>query len=106
MKTAIWITHRDYEVVRGRETWDVSYYNSRELPLEPRKGLLNIKKDFAVPADVEKVTVRATALGVFRLYLNGKRVGQTIGGKTVYDELKPGWTDFNHRVFEFVLPHG
>ena len=102
MKTANWITHRDYEVVRGKETWDIVYYNNRDKALEPQKGLLNIGKAFSLSGDAENVTVRATALGVFRLYLNGRRIGQTIDGKTVYDEMKPGWTDYNHRVFEFV----
>ena len=101
MKQAIFITHPAYEVVRGALTFHITYYNNRDLTLEPHKGLLNVKKAFGLGADVERVILRATALGVFRLYVNGQRVGQDVDGKTVYDEMKPGWTDYRSRVFEF-----
>ena len=101
MKNAHWITHRDYQTIPGTLTWNINYYNSRELPLEPGAGLLNIRKCFRVSSSVASVTLRATALGIFRLYINGKRVGVEQDGRTVYDELKPGWTDYRVRVFGY-----
>ena len=101
MKQAAFITHPAYESLRGASTFNITYYNNRELPLEPHIGLLNVKKSFGLGTDVERVILRATALGVFRLYVNGKRVGQRVDGETVYDEMKPGWTDYRSRVFEF-----
>ena len=83
MKQAVFITHPAYEVVRGALTFHITYYNNRDLTLEPHKGLLNVKKAFGLGADVELVFLRATALGVFRLYVNGQRVGQDVDGKTV-----------------------
>ncbi len=75
--------------------------NNRGVTLEPRDGILNVKKEFSIGSEVKSIILRATALGVFRLYVNGKRVGKNVGGKTVYDEMKPGWTDYRFRVFEF-----
>ncbi len=102
MKAAAFITQRDFDVLKGDYTWNIPYKNNRDIRYEPRNGILNVKKDFALKGEVEKVVLRATALGVFRLYVNGKRVGTEINGKTVYDEMKPGWTDYRFRVFEFV----
>jgi hypothetical protein len=102
MKAAAFITQRDFDVLKGDYTWNIPYKNNRDIRYEPRNGILNVKKDFTLKGEVEKVTLRATALGVFRLYVNGKRVGTEINGKTVYDEMKPGWTDYRFRVFEFV----
>lgn len=43
--------------------------------LEEGDGILNIKKEFSLDKDVERVVLRATALGIFFLYINGERVG-------------------------------
>ncbi|MCQ2461888.1 MAG: glycoside hydrolase family 78 protein [Clostridia bacterium] len=40
-----------------------------------------------------------SSVGVFDIYINGQRVGVTESGKTVYDEMKPGWTDYDKRLF-------
>lgn len=45
----------------------------------------------------------STALGVYDLYFNGKRVGRTDeNNNTIYDEMKPGWTDYNQRVLYYT----
>jgi hypothetical protein len=49
--------------------------NKRTLTLEEGDGILNIKKEFSLDKDVERVVLRATALGIFCLYINGERVG-------------------------------
>lgn len=76
-------------------------YNSKELAFEPGRGQVLFRRDFSAGKEARKVTLRATALGIFELFLNGKRVGQRRGGKMVYDELKPTWTDYRSRVFEY-----
>jgi alpha-L-rhamnosidase len=48
------------------------------------------RRFFEVGGEVSRATLRITALGVFRAYINGARVGE--------DELAPGWTDYRHRL--------
>ncbi|MBQ8358079.1 MAG: family 78 glycoside hydrolase catalytic domain [Clostridia bacterium] len=69
------------------------FYNSPERTITPGEGLSLFRRDFDLPKGCAKVTVAATALGVFDLYINGKPVGN--------EEMKPGWTDYTCRVFEF-----
>ena len=75
--------------------WDhsVRYFNNPDITLEPGAGLSVFRGDFDLPEGTAKVTVSATALGIFNLFVNGRRVGD--------EELKPGWTDYHCRVFEF-----
>lgn len=99
------ITHRDYKTVRFPTPWgDHGYafgkYNCKEMQLEPFEGLLTLKREFSVKAGLKKATVRATALGVYDLFVNGQRVfAEIIDGRKIYDEFKPGWTDPRSRAF-------
>ncbi len=92
MDNQIWITHPDYEPLKLRASW-LTFYNSHDLPLEPQKGILNVRKDFSLQGKVKKATIVSSALGVYLLYVNGQRVS--------CDELKPGWTDYFHRVLSY-----
>lgn len=49
-----------------------------------------LRKAFEITKPVKKATVYATALGLYELSMNGKRVG--------VDHLSPGWTDYNQFV--------
>ena len=75
-------------------------FNSKSIAFEPGEGQVIFRCEFACPAGAQ-VRVRATALGIFELYLNGSRVGQDTPEGIVYDELKPTWTDYRSRVFEY-----
>lgn len=68
-------------------------FDRRATDLYDRGGLVAFRDRFAVPENTKSVKLTATALGVFEVYVNGKRVGN--------DEMKPGWTDYRFRVFEF-----
>ncbi|WP_168735514.1 alpha-L-rhamnosidase [Cohnella fermenti] len=59
---------------------------TREQPLPA----VYLRRRFAASAGIRRATVYATALGLYRLHLNGARVGS--------DELSPGWTDYHVRV--------
>ncbi len=48
------------------------------------------RKTFALKGKVERARVYASALGVYELVLNGKRVGE--------DQLAPGWTSYTHQI--------
>ena len=53
-------------------------------------GPLQVRRSFALDAVPTAAIVHVTAKGIFRLHVNGKRVGT--------DELAPGWTDYHHRI--------
>lgn len=68
-------------------------YNSTQNTILPGEGTVTFRRDFTLPEGTARVLLRATALGVFHLFLNGEQVGN--------EEMKPGWTDYHSRVFEF-----
>lgn len=62
-------------------------------------GIPVIRRDFTAKGPIVKARISASALGLFDLRVNGKRVGNVDEeGNTVYDELKPGWTDYRSSV--------
>ena len=60
------------------------------------KGMPLFRKAFTAKGAVKSAKIYASALGVFDLFLNGKRVG--VDGSDIYDELKPGWTDYRKEI--------
>jgi alpha-L-rhamnosidase len=56
-------------------------------PTEPVKSL---RRTFDVPKQVASARIYVTALGAYKLSINGRSVGDDI--------LAPGWTDFRERV--------
>lgn len=50
-----------------------------------------LRRSFRVGKPVKRAVVRATALGLFELRMNGSKVGSC--------ELLPGWTDYRKRVY-------
>ena len=54
---------------------------------------------FNLVNEVKSAKIYTSALGVYDLFINGNRVGTTSDdGTVVYDELKPGWTDYDKTV--------
>lgn len=49
-----------------------------------------LKKSFTIKKQIKKATVYATALGLYELRINGKKVGDYV--------LAPEWTDYNKRI--------
>ena len=66
-------------------------------------GIPMFRTEFALAKTVKSARIYSSALGIYDLFINGKRVGtpQT-DGTMVYDELKPGWTDYRKTVFYSV----
>ncbi|MBQ9949413.1 MAG: family 78 glycoside hydrolase catalytic domain [Clostridia bacterium] len=99
-------------VVEDRDSWRNMGYNDKSKILPDKGGIVLFKKKFTSKKPISKAYVTATALGIFELYINDERVGEKTQHGTVYDELKPGWTDYSHRVFAFrydiahLLTHG
>jgi len=52
-----------------------------------------VRTGFQVKSDIASAVVYSTALGLYKLYINGKKVGN--------DELTPGWTSYKkHLVYQ------
>lgn len=74
------------------DQWQAEFI-SAEGPEEKdsSKGTL-LRNTFAIEDadEVDSVIVHASALGLYKLYVNGQKVGQ--------DELAPGWTSYHHHL--------
>ena len=57
------------------------------------------RKEFGVKPGLKTARLYTSGLGTYESYLNGARVGKTENGATVYDELKPGFTQTEKRKF-------
>jgi alpha-L-rhamnosidase len=62
--------------------------NKTSLFLPPAR---QYRRDFPVSKAVRKATAYATALGIYELHLNGKRVGDAF--------FAPGWCDYRKRLY-------
>lgn len=100
MKKAVFITYENYSEQAYPNPWGSGCFNNHNLKLEPRKGILTVKQNFSLKKAVDSVILRSTALGIYEMYLNGERIGKTVNSEKIYDEFKPGWSDYNHRVYE------
>lgn len=49
------------------------------------------RKEFTLDREVRRATVYATALGIYEVHLNGRRVGDAF--------FSPGWTDYRQRAY-------
>jgi alpha-L-rhamnosidase len=49
------------------------------------------RKEFAAKKQIARATIYSTALGIYELHLNGKRVGDAM--------FTPGWTDYRKRAY-------
>jgi alpha-L-rhamnosidase len=103
MKYGRFITYPGLTGAEYSNPWTGKDFNSYSIPFEPGKGILSVKREFAPEPGkaVDRILLRATALGIFDLFVNGNRVTGASDGVDVADELKPGWTDYRKRVFEF-----
>lgn len=69
-----------------KNSFSIDYPRGEGIPMFRRKIVLG--EGFC------SVRLTVTALGVFEIFVNGKRVGN--------EEMKPGWTDYNFRLFEYT----
>jgi alpha-L-rhamnosidase len=86
--TAQWISMADNHTFTTTE-------NVQNFVGDPRRGTLHLtpakyfRKEFQTPA-VTRATVHATALGVYTLEINGRRVSP--------ERLAPGWSAYQRRI--------
>ncbi|SOE23194.1 alpha-L-rhamnosidase [Spirosomataceae bacterium TFI 002] len=70
----------------GYKTIDKNKTDTLHLPPAPY-----LRKSFSVKSSIKRATLYVTALGVFEMSLNGKRIGE--------DLLAPGWSNYNKRIY-------
>ncbi len=75
------------EYISFRDTTPV-FTNKDSLYLPPAQ---QYRKEFTVARKVRRATIYATALGIYELHLNGKRVSD--------EYFAPGWTDYRQRAY-------
>lgn len=63
-------------------------------------GMPRFRKSFAITKKVASAMLFTSGLGTYDVFMNGQRVGhRQTDGSMLYEELKPGWTDYRYRVF-------
>lgn len=98
---AAWITYPCPVPRVERDAGVVCSHDEMYAPPDDRGGIALFSRRFTVET-VKYARVDATAMGVYELYCNGRRVGRLNDvGETVYDEMKPGWTDYRARVLYY-----
>lgn len=77
--------------------WSAAWISSRDdAPLHTERQKLHLppaqhfRREFRAAKTVQRATVYASALGLYELHLNGRRVGETW--------FEPGWADYGRRV--------
>ncbi|MGB2967943.1 MAG: glycoside hydrolase family 78 protein, partial [Phycisphaerae bacterium] len=70
---------------------EVSDWQAKWIGYDGPAACPHLRKAFAVERPVRRATVYATALGLYELRLNGRRVGR--------DRFTPGWTDYHTRCY-------
>lgn len=72
------------------ENWQGDFISAEtEADAGNSKGTY-VRKEFTVSKKIKNAYAAATALGIYNLYLNGKKVGT--------DELTPGWTSYKKHL--------
>ena len=104
MKFGKWITNHDRSKISYQAFWEqkdgFEPFDHHATDLYRGDGLVAFRKKFTCD-DAASILLRITALGVFEAYVNGQRIGTRRGNDIVFDEMKPGWTDYRHHVMEF-----
>ena len=99
-----WITYANPTPVNAekKNPWENALGRSDQFaPITDVGGIALFRKQFSVDG-LKSARIDATSLGVFDIWVNGRRVGRLDeNGVEVFDEMKPGWTDYKERVLYY-----
>ena len=82
----------------GKLDCDGGTGTSTYVYFEPNEGGTPVFRKSILLAKPKSARLYSTALGVYDVFINGERVGTDGDAGKVYDELKPGWSNYNKRV--------
>lgn len=87
----------------GRTDWQAHLITCEQQPLDSAKRPFRLQSSFMVPELAGTARLHVTALGVYEILINGKRVGDEI--------LAPGWTQYDsqlvyrtHDISDYLIP--
>ncbi|MBQ3135916.1 MAG: family 78 glycoside hydrolase catalytic domain [Clostridia bacterium] len=61
-----------------------------------------LRGKFTAEKEIAYAKVYASSIGVFDLFINGERVGEATAEGTLFDEMKPGWSDYTKRILYYA----
>jgi Alpha-L-rhamnosidase N-terminal domain./Bacterial alpha-L-rhamnosidase. len=71
--------------------WQASWITPDPDAIDPQaEEIFMLRRSFTAEGEVRRATIYATALGMYELELNGRRVGDA--------QYTPGWTSYRHRL--------
>lgn len=78
--------------IMDKSAWNKASWISAQNEGKIEKSLPSqyYRKEFTLNKKIKRARIYSTALGVYMLYINGKRIGD--------DYFAPGWTSYNKRI--------
>jgi alpha-L-rhamnosidase len=70
-----------------------------DLDDDSLNGIPLFRTEFGLDKAVRSARLYSSGLGIYEVFINGKRIGTAIGDQVIYDEFKPGWTDYSKTIF-------
>ncbi|KAG9722155.1 glycoside hydrolase family 78 protein, partial [Aureobasidium melanogenum] len=89
---SLWSEETTVEFVPSQDHFTANFIGSAQPQSDGPLRPLRFRKSFTVPdydTVVDKAKLYISAYGVYRVFINGQRVGN--------DEMAPGWTSYTHR---------
>ncbi|HEV2437846.1 MAG TPA: family 78 glycoside hydrolase catalytic domain, partial [Verrucomicrobiae bacterium] len=84
------VKHLRVEYQYGRQSFTREVNENQTLVLPESSPLPYVRKSFELQAPVQRAVLYVTALGLYEVHINGRRVGDHV--------LAPDWTDYRQRV--------
>ena len=73
-----------------RSEWRAHFITAEEERDRDRSGSTCLRKSIVIDGEIESAYACSTALGLYRLFINGKKAGT--------DEMTPGWTSYHKHL--------
>lgn len=76
--------------IRKKEEWKAAFITAESDTDKIESRAYYFRKEFVAAQRIKRAYVHTTALGLYHLYINGKKIGE--------DEFTPGWTSYNKNL--------